>query len=90
MYWYRVPQNKSLASCLEVAQDVKIIVQDNQETNLEHQVWGLHRMPKIRSRIKQGDCTGVQKLKHSMSNKLILCIILRVVQDTQKSNMCCQ
>jgi len=38
----------------------------------------------------QGDCTGVQKIKHSMSIKLISCIMLRIVQDTQKSNMCDQ
>lgn len=85
-----MPQNKSLASCLEIALDVKIIVQENQETNLEHQAWRLQRMPKICLRIKQGDYTGVQNIKHRMSNKLISCIMLRVVRDNQKSNMCYQ
>jgi len=65
-------------------------VQDNKETAPEHQAWGLHRIPQIHSRIMQGDCTGVQKIKHSMSIKLISCIMLRIVQDTQKSNMCDQ
>jgi len=90
MYWHRVPQNKSLASYLEIVQDVKIIVQHNQETNLEHQAWGLYRMAKINLRIMQSDCTGVKKIKHSMSNKLISCNMLGVVEDTQKSNMCYQ